>query len=66
MHILVYQYYRVMDTNQNYEYRKIQALIGETSFSVILPKTYVTNLCINKGDFVKVHQEDNKIVIEKA
>jgi antitoxin component of MazEF toxin-antitoxin module len=48
------------------EYRKVQALIGETSFSVILPKSYVTNLRINKGDFVKVRQDGQSIVIEKA
>jgi hypothetical protein len=51
---------------QNFEYRKVQGLIGETSFSVILPKQYAINLAIGKGDFVKVHQEDEKIVIEKA
>ena len=55
-----------MEVSQNYEYRKVQALIGETSFSVVLPKSYVTNLRINKGDFVKVHQEEHRIVIEKA
>jgi phosphate uptake regulator len=48
------------------EYRKVQGLIGETSFSIILPKEYALNLGIGKGDFVKVRQEDNKIVIEKA
>ena len=48
------------------EYRKIQGLVGEQSFSVILPKQYAMNLRIGKGDFVKVHQEDQKIVIEKA
>jgi antitoxin component of MazEF toxin-antitoxin module len=49
-----------------YEYRKIQGLIGETSFSIILPKQFAINLGIGKGDFVKVHQENEKIVIEKA
>lgn len=48
------------------EYRKVQGLIGETSFSVILPKEYALNIGIGKGDFVKVKQEQNKIVIEKA
>jgi phosphate uptake regulator len=50
----------------NCEYRKVQGLIGETSFSVILPKQYALELGIGKGDFVKVHQESGKIVIEKA
>ena len=49
-----------------YEYRKIQGLIGETSFSVVLPKSYAIHLGIGKGDFVKVRQEENRIIIEKA
>jgi bifunctional DNA-binding transcriptional regulator/antitoxin component of YhaV-PrlF toxin-antitoxin module len=44
----------------------IQALVGEQSFSFILPKQYANNLGIRKGDFVKVRQEENKIIIEKA
>jgi antitoxin component of MazEF toxin-antitoxin module len=52
--------------SRNIQFRKVQGLIGETSFSVILPKEYALNLGIGKGDFVKVKQEENKIVIEKA
>jgi antitoxin component of MazEF toxin-antitoxin module len=52
--------------SSSYEYRKIQGLIGETSFSVILPKEYAVKLGIGKGDFVKVKQEENRILIEKA
>jgi Antidote-toxin recognition MazE, bacterial antitoxin len=48
------------------EYRKIQGLVGDQSFSVVLPKSYALHLGIGKGDFVKVRQEENKIVIEKA
>jgi hypothetical protein len=48
------------------EYRKIQGLVGEQSFSVVLPKSYAIHLGIGKGDFVKVRQEENKIIIEKA
>jgi hypothetical protein len=47
-------------------YRRIQGLVGEQSFSLILPKQYAINLRIRKGDFVKVRQEENKIIIEKA
>jgi hypothetical protein len=52
--------------SQNFEYRKIQGLIGETSFSVILPKQYAIDLGIAKGDFVKVRREYQTIIIEKA
>jgi len=48
------------------EYRKIQGLVGESSFSVVLPKRFATSIGITKGDFVKVHQEQNKIIIEKV
>jgi hypothetical protein len=51
--------------SQNF-YRRIQGLVGEQSFSLILPKQYAINLGIRKGDFVKVCQEENRIVIEKA
>jgi bifunctional DNA-binding transcriptional regulator/antitoxin component of YhaV-PrlF toxin-antitoxin module len=47
-------------------YRRVQGLVGEQSFSIILPKQYALNLGIGKGDFVKVIQVDNKIIIEKA
>jgi antitoxin component of MazEF toxin-antitoxin module len=48
------------------EYRKVQGLIGETSFSLILPKMYAKNIGLEKGDFVKVQQEGSRIIIEKA
>jgi formylmethanofuran dehydrogenase subunit D len=47
------------------EDKKFQGLVGEASFSIILPKDYAVNLGVGKGDFVKVHQEEGKIVIEK-
>ncbi|HJT47451.1 MAG TPA: AbrB/MazE/SpoVT family DNA-binding domain-containing protein [Nitrososphaeraceae archaeon] len=52
--------------SQPYQYRKVQGLIGETSFSIILPKRYAIELGIGKGDFVKVHHEKGRLVIEKA
>jgi hypothetical protein len=67
MIIIGFLYYLVwIEMNSNVEFRKVQGLIGETSFSIILPKDYAINLGIGKGDFVKVQQEDNRIVIEKA
>lgn len=48
------------------EYRKIQGLVGDQSFSVVLPKSYAIHLGIGKGDFVKVSQDENRIIIEKA
>lgn len=51
---------------RDYEYRKIQGLVGESSFSIILPKEYALDIGIGRGDFVKVHRDGKKIVIEKA
>jgi bifunctional DNA-binding transcriptional regulator/antitoxin component of YhaV-PrlF toxin-antitoxin module len=48
------------------EYRKVQGLVGEQSFSIVLPKSYAVHLGIGKGDFVKVMQDESKIIIEKA
>jgi hypothetical protein len=51
-----------VQTNEN----MFQALVGESSFSIILPRGYAVNLGIAKGDFVKVRQEESRIVIEKV
>lgn len=47
-------------------YRKIQGILGDQSFSVVLPKYYAQSLGISKGDYVKVTLEGNQIVLEKA
>jgi phosphate uptake regulator len=52
--------------SSNHEIRKVQGLVGESSFSIILPKIYAINLGIGKGDYVKVSQDEKKIIIEKA
>jgi len=54
-----------MDKFQN-EYRKIQGIVGDKSFSVVLPKKFAVNIGVRKGDFVKVHQDGIRIIIEKA
>lgn len=48
------------------EYRKVQGLVGESSFSIVLPKSFAVALGIGKGDFVKVHTEHQKMIIERA
>lgn len=48
------------------EYRKVQGLVGESSFSIVLPKSFAIALGIGKGDFVKVYTNDSKIIVEKA
>lgn len=48
------------------EYRKIQALVGDHSLFCVLPKAFAVNLGIQKGDFVKVYQIENRIIIERT
>jgi hypothetical protein len=55
-----------MSTTKSTEYRKIQGIVGEQSFSVVLPKKYAIDLGIGKGDFVRVHQREGRIIIEKV
>jgi len=53
------------DNQSSYEFRKVQGILGEQSFSIVLPKRYAINLGLGKGDFVKVREESKKIIIEK-
>jgi phosphate uptake regulator len=47
-------------------YRRVQGILGEQSYSLVLPKIFAINLGIKKGDYVKVRQSGNKIIVEKA
>jgi AbrB family looped-hinge helix DNA binding protein len=50
----------------HYAFRKVQGIVGEYSFSIVLPKSFANDLGISKGNYVKVSQDDGKIIIEKA
>ena len=47
-------------------YFRTAGIVGTASFCVVLPKQYAINLGVGKGDFLKVSQQQNKIVIQKA
>lgn len=47
-------------------YYRTAGIVGTTSFCVVLPKQYAINLGVGKGDFLKVSQQQDKIVIQKA
>jgi antitoxin component of MazEF toxin-antitoxin module len=51
---------------ENLEIRKVQTYSGERSLLIVLPKIFSEKLKIEKGDFLKVHLEDNKLILEKA
>jgi len=61
-----------MDTSYNQdqtnqiEIRKVQAIHGNSTFTLVLPKDFVSILNISKGDYVKCRISNNQLVIEKA
>jgi hypothetical protein len=48
------------------EVRKIQAIHGETTFVLVIPKDFAERLKISKGDYVKCTIADDSLVIRKA
>jgi hypothetical protein len=55
------------DTDQReIEIRKAQALTGDRSLTVVLPKQFATQLGISKGDFLKCRIENDRLILQKA
>ena len=48
------------------EIRKVQALTGERSFTLVFPKHFATELGIGRGDFLKCHVNKNRLIVEKV
>jgi hypothetical protein len=48
------------------ELRKVQAIHGNSTFTLVLPKDFVSFLNISKGDYLKCRISSNQLVIEKA
>jgi antitoxin component of MazEF toxin-antitoxin module len=48
------------------EIRRVQAYSGERSLTIVLPKIFSEKLRIGKGDFLKVHLENGRIILEKT
>jgi AbrB family looped-hinge helix DNA binding protein len=53
------------DSEKDYAYRTI-GHVGSASLCIVLPKQFATGLGLEKGDYVKVIQEQGKIIIERA
>jgi bifunctional DNA-binding transcriptional regulator/antitoxin component of YhaV-PrlF toxin-antitoxin module len=54
-----------MDTEDSIEVRRIQALTGERSFTLVFPKQFATELGVGRGDFVKCRIDSGRLVVEK-
>lgn len=52
--------------SEDIEIRRVQAYSGERSLTIVLPKIFSERLRIGKGDFLKVHLENNRLILEKA
>jgi hypothetical protein len=48
------------------EIRRAQALTGDRSLTVVLPKQFAIQLGISKGDFLKCRVENHRLILEKA
>jgi Antidote-toxin recognition MazE, bacterial antitoxin len=45
--------------------RRVQAYPGDKSLTIVIPKTFVQGLEIQKGDYLSVRAEGKQIVLEK-
>ena len=47
------------------EIRKVQALTGDRSLTLVFPKQFAIELGVGKGDFLKCHIDGNRLIVEK-
>lgn len=48
------------------EIRKMQALTGERSFTLVFPKQFANELGVTKGDFLKCFVDGSRLIVEKV
>jgi len=53
------------DTSDSIEIRKVQALTGERSFTLVFPKQFAIELGIGRGDFMKCRVDSGRLIVEK-
>lgn len=46
--------------------RRLQALTGERSLTLVFPKQFAIELGIGKGDFLKCYVDRNRLIVEKV
>lgn len=54
-----------MDNPDNIEIRKVQALTGERSFTLVFPKQFAAELGVGRGDFMKCRIDGGRLIVEK-
>lgn len=55
-----------MTDNDRIKLRRVQALQGEKSFTIVLAKEFVIKLGIEKGDFLKSYVDGDRLILQKA
>jgi hypothetical protein len=55
-----------MYNTEKIELRRVQALQGERSFTLVFPKEFTIELGVGKGDFLKCQVDGKRLVVEKA
>jgi bifunctional DNA-binding transcriptional regulator/antitoxin component of YhaV-PrlF toxin-antitoxin module len=55
-----------MDNSYQTEIRRVQALQGERSLTLVLPKQFAIELGITKGDFLKCKVDGYRLIVEKV
>ena len=55
-----------MSSIDKIELRRVQALQGQRSFTLVFPKGFATELGVRKGDFLKCQVDKNRLIVEKA
>lgn len=58
--------YNVRNSSEVIEKIKVEALTGERSFTLVLPKQLAVELGVGKGDFLKCHVDNNRLIVEKV
>lgn len=52
---------------RNYEIRKVQGLgPNDESLAIIIPKKYLTDMKVDKGDYMKISLDGKHIVLQKT
>ena len=66
-----YNYYHMTyPYNQNQsnqtEIRKLQGIHGNSTYTIVLPKDFISILNLVKGDYLKCRISNHQLIIEKA
>jgi bifunctional DNA-binding transcriptional regulator/antitoxin component of YhaV-PrlF toxin-antitoxin module len=58
--------YNIRNSSEVIEKIKVEVLTGERSFILVFPKKLAVELGVGKGDFLKCHVDNNRLIVEKV